>query len=103
MSLVDSAAVFEGRARTIGLSDQVLTALWLRGWTTHATFAFSVATQPGPDEQAFADGVIVPILGEPDHMDAPNERVVNFFFLELKKDALGRICSSVLAANFGSR
>ncbi|CAL1170452.1 unnamed protein product [Cladocopium goreaui] len=56
MSLVDSTAVFEGRARTIGLTDDVIQALGLRGWTTHATFAFAVATQPGADEQAFADG-----------------------------------------------
>ncbi|CAL1154871.1 unnamed protein product, partial [Cladocopium goreaui] len=54
MSLVDSAAVFEGRARVIGLPDATITAMGLRGWTTHATFAFSVATQPGVDEQVAA-------------------------------------------------
>ena len=74
MSLVDSTAVFEGRARTIGLTDEVIQALGLRGWTTHATFAFAVATQPGADEQAFADGVLVPLLGQADHVAAPKLR-----------------------------
>ena len=78
MSLVDSNAVFESRARTIGISDQVLTNMGLRGWTTHATYAFSVATQPGADEQAFMDGVITPILGNPDHPDAPKLRRLFF-------------------------
>ena len=78
MSLVDSNAVFESRARTIGISDRVLTNMGLRGWTTHATYAFSVATQPGADEQAFMDGVITPILGNPDHPDAPKLRRLFF-------------------------
>ena len=78
MSLVDSTAVFEGRARTIGLSDAVITAMALRGWTTHATFAFSVATQPGGDEQVFLDGVVIPILGAAEHIDAPKLRRLFF-------------------------
>ena len=78
MSLVDSAAVFETRARAIGLNDQVITAMALRGWTTHGTYAFAVATQPGADEQAFSDGVIVPILVNPDHPDAPKLRRLFF-------------------------
>eukprot|EP00435_Cladocopium_sp_Y103_P061595 s739_g23.t1 len=76
--MVDSTAVFEGRARTIGISDAILNAMGLRGWTTHATFAFSVATQPGVDEQAFSDGVVVPILGAADHVDAPKLRRLFF-------------------------
>ena len=78
MSLVDSAAVFEGRARVIGLPDATINAMGLRGWTTHATFAFSVATQPGVDEQAFVDGVVVPLLGAPDHIEAPKLRRLFF-------------------------
>ena len=78
MLLVDSAAVFEGRARSIGLTDPVINALGLRGWTTHATYAFAVATQPGADEQAFADGVLVPILGAADHPDSPKLRRLFF-------------------------
>jgi hypothetical protein len=81
MSLVDSVAVFEGRARVIGLPDATITAMGLRGWTTwttHATFAFSVATQPGVDEQAFVDGVVVPLLGAPDHIEAPRLRRLFF-------------------------
>ena len=78
MSLVDSAAVFEGRARVIGLPDATITAMGLRGWTTHATFAFSVATRPGVDEQAFVDGVVVPLLGAPDHIEAPKLRRLFF-------------------------
>eukprot|EP00435_Cladocopium_sp_Y103_P067316 s126_g29.t2 len=78
MSLVDSTAVFDTRARTIGIPDATLNQMNLRGWTTHATFAFSVATQPGLDEQAFIDGVVVPILGQPDHIDAPKLRRLFF-------------------------
>ena len=78
MSLVDSTAVFETRARAIVLNDQVITAMGLRGWTTHGTYAFSVATQPGADEQAFSDGVIVPLLVNPDHPDAPKLRRLFF-------------------------
>ena len=78
MSLVDSNAVFESRARASGIPDQVITNMGLRGWTTHATYAFSVATQPGADEQAFMDGVITPILGNPDHPDAPKLRKLFF-------------------------
>ena len=78
MSLVDSNAVFESRARAIGIPEQVITAMGLRGWTKHATFAFSVATQPGADEQAFMDGVITPVLGNPDHPDAPKLRRLFF-------------------------
>ena len=78
MSMVDSTAVFETRARAIGISDAVLTAMNFRGWTTHATFAFSAATQPGADEQAFIDGVVVPVLGAPEHIDAPKLRRLFF-------------------------
>ena len=75
MSLVDSNAVFESRALAIGLSQGTVDALALRGWVTHATFAFSVATNPGAgDDQAFIDGVLVPILGREDHLDAPKLR-----------------------------
>eukprot|EP00435_Cladocopium_sp_Y103_P016169 s6141_g4.t1 len=78
MSMVDSTAVFEGRARVIGISDAIINAMGLRGWTTHATYAFSVATQPGVDEQAFIDGVVTPILGAPEHVDAPKLRRLFF-------------------------
>eukprot|EP00435_Cladocopium_sp_Y103_P006831 s259_g2.t1 len=76
--MVDSVAVFEGRARTIGLSEALVNAMGLRGWTTHATFAFSVATQPGVDEQAFVDGVVMPLLGAAEHIDAPKLRRLFF-------------------------
>ena len=78
MSLVDSNAVFEARARSIGIPEQFITAMGLRGWTSHATFSFSVATQPGADEQVFMDGVITPVLGNPDHPDAPKLRRLFF-------------------------
>ena len=75
MSLVDSNAVFESRALAIGLSQDTVNALGLRGWVTHATFAFSVATNPGTgDDQPFIDGVLIPILGREDHVDAPKLR-----------------------------
>ena len=76
--MVDSNAVFETRARGIGLTDAVITAMAVRGWTSHATFAFSVATQPGVDEQAFVDGVVIPILGAAEHIDAPKLRRLFF-------------------------
>ena len=78
MSLVDSAAVFEARARAIGIDDQVITQMGLRGWVSHATYAFSVATTPGGDEQIFADGVLTPLLGSADHRDAPKLRRLFF-------------------------
>ena len=75
MSLVDSNAVFESRALAIGISQDTVNALGLRGWVTHATFAFSVATNPGTgDDQPFIDGVLIPILGREDHVDAPKLR-----------------------------
>ena len=75
MSLVDSHAVFESSALAIGLSQDTVNALGLRGWVTHATFAFSVATNPGTDDdQPFIDGVLIPILGREDHVDAPKLR-----------------------------
>ena len=65
MSLVDSNAVFESRALSIGISQPVINALATRGWVTHATFAFAVATNPAAgDDQNFIDGVLVPILGD---------------------------------------
>eukprot|EP00435_Cladocopium_sp_Y103_P012604 s5263_g3.t1 len=78
MSMVDSTAVFEGRAKAIGLTEAVVHSMGLRGWTTHATFAFSVATQPGVDEQAFLDGVVIPVLGSAEHTDAPKLRRLFF-------------------------
>ena len=79
MSLVDSTAVFENRALSIGLTNPTVEALARRGWVTHATFAFSVATNPSTgDDQAFVDGVLVPILGRGDHIDAPKLRRLFF-------------------------
>jgi len=54
---------------------------------THATFAFSVATNPAAgddqafidgDDQAFIDGVLIPILGAEQHVDAPKLRRLFF-------------------------
>ena len=78
MSLVDSSAVFESRARAIGLGDQVIHDMAVKGWGSHGTYAFAVATQPGGDEQVFLDGVIVPLLGSPDHPDAAKLRRLFF-------------------------
>ena len=75
MSLVDSNAVFESRALAIGVPQQTIQALAARGWITHATFAFSVATNPAAgDDQSFIDGVLIPILGNEGHVDAPKLR-----------------------------
>ncbi|CAL1143121.1 unnamed protein product [Cladocopium goreaui] len=43
MSLVDSTAVFEARATSIGVPDDVVAAMALRGWVSHGTYAFAVA------------------------------------------------------------
>ena len=37
-----------------------------------------MATQPGSDEQLFTDGVVVPLLVNPDHPDAPKLRRLFF-------------------------
>ena len=75
MSLVDSNAVFESRALAIGIPQPTINALATRGWVTHATFAFAVATNPAAgDDQNFIDGVLVPILGNEGHVDAPKLR-----------------------------
>lgn len=39
------------------------------------------ATEPGADEQAFVDGVVIPLLAAPDHADTPKLRRL-FFGLE---------------------
>lgn len=78
MSLVDSNAVFKGRALAVGLTDPTVTRMVARGWSTHANFAFAVGTQPNPDDQTFVDGVIVPLLGRADHPDAPKVRRLFF-------------------------
>ena len=78
MSLVDSTAVFEARATSIGVPEDVLAAMALKGWVSHGTYAFAVATQPGADEQAFLDGVIIPLLGAADHIAAPKLRRLFF-------------------------
>ena len=103
MSLVDSTAVFEGRARTIGLTDDVIQALGLRGWTTHATFAFAVATQPGADEQAFADGVLIPVLGQADHVAAPKLRRLFFEAHTLTSADLRRKVDSTKKPSIGPK
>ena len=42
---------------------------------THATFAFAVATNPAAgDDQAFVNGVLIPILGQEDHVESPKLR-----------------------------
>lgn len=76
MSLIDSAVVFEERCRKCGLPDAVVQDMSTRGWTTYANFAFSVPSQT--DHQAFTNGVIVPLLNNPDHIHAPKLRRLFF-------------------------
>ena len=78
MSLVDSTAVFKNRALAIGLTKPTVDALARRGWVTHATFAVSVAANPTAGDEAFGDGVLTPILGRDDHVDAPKLRRLFF-------------------------
>ena len=63
MSLVDSTAVFEARAASIGVPDDVVAAMALKGWVSHGTYAFAVATQPGADEPGFSGWGHNPIVG----------------------------------------
>eukprot|EP00435_Cladocopium_sp_Y103_P052082 s1454_g16.t1 len=62
--MIDSNVVFEARAIAIGIPEEVVQAMATRGWTTHATF--------------FTNGVIIPLLNDPDHVHAPKLRRLFF-------------------------
>ena len=71
-AFVDSKAVFQGRARAMGITQAVISDMELKGWSTIATFAFSSGHVPGSrDETLFADQVLIPLLGAANHIHAP--------------------------------
>ena len=91
-AFVDSKAVFQGRAKAMGLPDHILLAMERKGWSTIATFAFSSGYVPGTKEDApFVDQVLVPLCGAADAMEAP---VIRRLFFE---------CFTLLSAELKSR
>ena len=71
-AFVDSKAVFQGRAKAIGVPDAVVRAMTIRGWTTIATFAYATTYVPGSQDDApLRDGILTPLLGDPNHQHAP--------------------------------
>lgn len=70
-SMIDSEAFFASRCERAGLSGQVVKKLKSLGWSTYATFAFSVLDQN--DEKAWIDKVLQPVLGD-DRSDAARLR-----------------------------
>lgn len=71
-AFVDSKAVFQGRAKAIGVPDGIIRAMAARGWATIATFAYSTTYVPGsPDDAQLRDNVLTPLLGDPHHEHAP--------------------------------
>jgi hypothetical protein len=77
--MVDSTALFKSRCQATGLSDAAVTALTDKGWGTLGTFAFCVSNTPSAISDAtFAEKVVLPILGDRDHSDAPRLRRLHF-------------------------
>ena len=71
MKVLESKAVFLGRAKYMGLSDVTMAALERRNWATLGSFAFSSSYIPGSgDDKAFRDLVLTPVLGSADHIEA---------------------------------
>ena len=70
-SMIDSEAFFASRCERAGLSGQIVKKLKSLGWSTSATFAFSVLDQN--DEKAWIDKVLQPVLGD-DRSDAARLR-----------------------------
>lgn len=78
-AFVDSTAVFAGRARAIGLPQQVIDEMTNRGMTTIATFAYGTTYVPGAaDDTPLREQIIVPLLGNPNHILAPTLRRLFF-------------------------
>lgn len=77
--ILESEAVFEGRAVHMGLSSATIADLKARGLRTLASYAFSSSYIPGSaDDRAFREGVLVPVLGRADHPEAAPMRRLLF-------------------------
>jgi hypothetical protein len=77
--MVDSTALFKSRCLATGLSDAATAALTDKGWGTLGTFAFCASNSPSTvTDTTFAEKVVLPILGDRDHADAPRLRRLHF-------------------------
>ena len=63
--ILESEAVFADRARSFKITEEVITALKAKGWSTHGSYAFSCGHPPGAsNEQLFVDSVLKAVLGD---------------------------------------
>ena len=77
--MVDSAALFHSRCQATGLAGAAIQALKDKGWGTMGTFAFCASNSPAAvDDATFTTKVVIPILGDRDHVDAPKLRRLHF-------------------------
>ena len=78
-TMVDSAALFKSRCQAAGLTDAAITAITGKGWGTMGTFAFCASNSPSTlSDATFIEKVVVPILGDREHVDAPKLRRLHF-------------------------
>ena len=65
---LDSAPFFANRCLAAGLTAEHVEKLKQAGWETFGDFAFSTSYMPGmPDDKAFIEEVVEPILGDAKH------------------------------------
>ena len=63
--ILESEAVFADRARSFGISGEVIADLKAKGWATHGSYAFSCGHTPGAaGEQLFVEAVLRAVLGQ---------------------------------------
>lgn len=83
MAMLDSVAVFEARAKEMGLPDEDLARISLKGWNTFARLAFSCSYTPGQadDTSLMRLGAAITGVGA---NDPPEERmpIVRRLFFE---------------------
>lgn len=78
-TMVDSAALFQSRCQATGLSAAAIQSLKDKGWGTMGTFAFCASNSPAAvDDTIFGNRVVLPILGDKDHVDASKLRRLHF-------------------------
>ena len=77
--MVDSTALFRARCLATGLNEGAITALTNKGWGTLGTFAFCASNSPSTvTDTVFAEKVVLAILGDREHADAPKLRRLHF-------------------------
>ena len=77
--MVDSTALFQSRCQATGLGGAAIQALKDKGWGAMGTFACSESNSPAAvDDTTFINEVVVPVLGDRDHVDAPKLRRLRF-------------------------